>query len=145
MYTLPDSATDDELRAAVIQWFTLVGSGAIAEASGYLDSDSQHAMTVEDFVARVTEFTSGGAVSVPKAILSDADSDEWPIDGPIDLVCRWIPGPETTGKYPGFVADILHTVPVDGTWSFIAASFFVRRRGKQFTIQLRDVVPQSDG
>jgi hypothetical protein len=144
MITLPDSATDDELRAAVIRWFTLVGSGAIEEASDYLDSDSHYAMTLEQFVARVAEFTSGGTVSIPEPILSDSDMDVLPIDGPIDLVYHWIPGSEATEKHPGFVAEILHTIPVDGSWSLIDASFFVRRHYKQFTLQLRDVIRQSD-
>ncbi len=144
MFTLPDDATDDDLRAGVIRWFTLVALGNIAEASEFLDRESQYAMTVDDFNSRVVDLTSGGKLSIPQPITSDADSDEFPIDGPSDIVCRWIPGPDTTERHPGFIADILHTIPVDGAWSDIDASFFVRRREDHLTLQLRDVMRLSD-
>jgi len=144
MFTLPIDATDDDLRAGVTRWVTLVASGAFKEASEFLDSDSQYAMTVDYFIAMVADLTSGGMVSIPEPILLEFDSDELPLDGPCDIVCRWIPGCEATEKHPGFIADILYTIPVDGTWSDIDASFFVRRRDDYLTIQLRDVICLSD-
>jgi hypothetical protein len=144
MFTLPGDATDDDLCAGVIRWFTLVASGALADASEYLDGDSPDAMTVEGFIKQVAHLTAGGKVSIPEPFPSNADCEELPIDGPTDIVCHWIPGPDTTEKHPGFIADILYTVPVDGAWSEVDASFFVRRRDDQLTIQLRDVVRLAD-
>lgn len=143
MFTLPADATEDDLRAGVIQWFTLVALGNLKDASEFLDCDSHCAMTVDEFNTCVNDLTSGGKLSIPEPIPSD-DLDEIPIDGPSDIVCRWIPGPATTEKHPGFIAEILHTIPVDGAWSDIDASFFVRRRENQLSLQLRDIMRFSD-
>lgn len=141
MFTLPATASDDELRDAVNRWFTLVGSGALNEATDFLDyRESPPALSVEDFVSRVAEITSGGKPSIPSPIPREIPPDELPIDGPVDIVCRWIPGSKATEENPGFVADILHTIPVDGQWSEIEASFFVQLCSDRLSLQLRDVV-----
>ena len=145
MFTLPSDATDEQLRDGVNQWFTLVASGALAEAAEFLDDcDSPVALTVEDYVARVAELTSGGKPSIPAPIPRDVPPDELPTDGPIDIVCRWIPGAKATEEHPGFVADILHTIPVDGEWPEIDASFFVRLHNDRLSLQLRGVILYPD-
>jgi hypothetical protein len=144
MLTLPDNATDDDFRAAVFKWFRLVATGALDDAQEFLDTQhSTGVMKVQDFVARVAELTSGGVVTMPEPITHD-NLDELRGDGPIAIVCRWIPGAETTEKCPGFIADILHTIPVDGEWSDIDASFFVRAQNGAFVLQLRDVIRAND-
>lgn len=145
MFTLPLDATDDDLRGAVTAWFGLVASGAIDEAEEFLDTrDSAESMKVQDFLSRISELTSGGMVTMPETFLPDVPPDELPVDGPVDIVCRWIRGSQTTEKHPGFVADIVHTIPVDGEWSDVDASFFVRANDGVLSLQLRDVVRCAD-
>ena len=144
MFTLPLSATDDDLLGAVTAWFRLVASGAIDEAEEFLDRrDSADSMKVQDFLSRISKLTSGGMVTMPEA-LPDSPPEDSPVDGPVDIVCRWIPDSQATEKHPGFVADILHTITVDGEWSDVYASFFVRADNGVLSLQLRDVVQCAD-
>ena len=97
MFTLPANATDDELRNAVIQWFTLAASESAQVANEFLDTrDSSDAMTVSDFISRVADRTSGGRPTIPEPMPCDVAPQQLPIDGPVDIVTRWIAGPETT-------------------------------------------------
>ncbi|MDX1945521.1 MAG: hypothetical protein SFU86_08930 [Pirellulaceae bacterium] len=141
MFALSANATDDDIREAVVKWFCIVASGATKEAEDFLDgNDSAGSMSVWDFVSRASALTSGGMVSAPTPINLDSEWDDFPIDGPTDIVCRWMPGPKTTEKHPGFIADVLFTIPVNGQWSQIHASFFVRSNDGRLTLQLRDVI-----
>ena len=148
MFTLPKSAKDDDLRDGVRQWFTHIANGEIAEAQEFLDTDdSPEAMSVTQFIERVADLTSGGKVTVPPKIEDLPDDfkvDDIPLEGPSDTVLRWIPGPNTTERYPGFVADILYTIPVNGDWSALDASFFVRAKNESWSLQLRDIVILED-
>ena len=147
MFTLPKTATDDDLRDGVREWFRIVANESIADAELFLDSDSPDAMPVVQFIERVSELTDGGRMSAPPAIdefPKNLTVDDIPLDGPSDIVCRWIPGPNTTDKYLGFVADILHTIPVNGEWSKCDASFFVRSKNDCLSLQLRDIVILED-
>jgi hypothetical protein len=147
MFTLPSNATDDELRAAVLTWFNLLASGNVAAAQDFLDT-GPNSLPVTEFMARVEQLTAGGMVTTAERIEIEWDDvDDLPVfpDGsPIDTVCRWIPGPKTTDKHPGFIGDILATVPVNGAWSGIDASFFIRESEGRLSIQLRDVIRFED-
>ena len=139
MFTLPANATDDELREGVIRWFNLLACGDIKAAQEFLAIEPG-SISVEEFVKRVKKLTSGGKITAAQAVEWEMDVEEFPIDGPIDIVSRWVPGPATTGKFPGFVGDIVHTIPVDGEWSDFDASFFIRSRDGGLSLQLRDIV-----
>jgi hypothetical protein len=108
MFTLPLVATDDDLREAVTRWFNLVASGETSAAQAFLNIQNPE-MTVNDFISRVSELTSGGKVTPPQPINRKGPIDiEALANGPISLVCRWFPGTNTTDKYAGVIADIPH-------------------------------------
>jgi hypothetical protein len=144
MFTLPSDATDDELRAAVMVWFGLIANDAIGKANAFLDSQGENSVTVERFVHRVAKLTDGGKITAVETINWEVDAEELPIDGPVDIVYRWIPGPATTGKHPGFIGEILHSIPVDGEWSDLDASFYIRDHDGSLSLTLRDVLRNSE-
>ena len=144
MFTLPPSATDDELRAAVSIWFDLVASGDVAAAEDFLNSGPE-SLPVMEFIARVQQFTAGGKVTPAEQIAIDREHvDDLSVDGDVGLVCWWIPGPKSTGKYPGFIGDVLCTIPVDGAWSDLDASFYIRELDGRLSLQLRNVIRFED-
>jgi hypothetical protein len=146
MFTLPEYANDDDLVEGVVGRFKLVASGATSEADEYLDFEGAlNPLRVSEFIDRVALLTNGGRLHLPpEPTPSEEEGDSLSIDGPAPIVCRWIPGPDSTEKYPGFIADIIHAIPVDGQWSSLDASFFVRANAGRLLLQLRDVFRLED-
>ncbi len=143
MFVLPANASDDELRNAVRQWFLLVAESRLDDASAFLDlRDAKNCMTVEQFVSRVASMTNGGCVSPPLPIDTDFGLDiaDLPLDGPLELVYRSIQGAVTTATFPDCVAEVLYTIPVEGKWSDIDASFYVRESESGLSLELHDII-----
>jgi hypothetical protein len=144
MFTLPADATDDDLRNAVAQWFRLVATGHGTEAQAFLDHEPiEQSLSVPAFEAQVFDLTNGGRVTDPQPFPTETSLEDL-AEHPAPLVCHWIPGPNTTEKYPGFIADILHPIPVNGQWSDFDASFFVRAKDGELSLQLREVLRLGD-
>jgi hypothetical protein len=148
MFTLPSNAKDEELRAGVHTWLNLVASRDIQAAQDFLDAGPK-SLSVKEFITRVKQLTSGGQVSASERIDWDKNVDELALDGPIDMVCRWLPGPETTGEHlgfigEGFIGEIMYSIPVDGIWTEYDAYFFIRDFEGRLSLQLRDVIHITD-
>ena len=75
-------------------------------------------MKVAKFLAEVASRSGGGSVTAIPPFDNDIDLDvepeDMPIDFPSDIVSRWIPGTRSTDRYPGRIADIVHSIPIDG-------------------------------
>ena len=142
--TLPRTATDYELRKLTRQWLQLLEANDFNAADDFLNCrHTDGRLSTEAFVEKLHDLDPNLSIRIgaPFPNLDFEDPNEFPLSFPSDTVLRWRVGPQTTLRYPGRIADIVHALPIDGEWSeTYNVSLFVCEDHDLLSLELRDLL-----
>lgn len=136
MRILQRNATDEQILAAVAEWTELLVNGDVEAANAFLMHESE-------------------APFWTPALIRDAITNYGSFEPRADRRQFWVTSPRTaTGKTPrqevtrhpthpgresNYVAEVWFDLPLNGTWSDVAATFLVKEIDRGLVFELDDI------